>query len=96
MKQETAPTGWMSLGIDAVSLGVDTAAVIGLRMATFSAGGPRAFHEATRMISEKFEAVAYLQMELVTGGLGANPATIAHRTLRYCSKKVKANRRRLG
>jgi hypothetical protein len=86
----------MSIGIDTWSLGEDATAVIGLRLAKIARGGPSAIRETIRMVIEKVEAMAHLQFALMTGALGSNPTAIAHNALQYSSRKVQANRRRLG
>jgi hypothetical protein len=48
------------------------------------------------MVAEKMKAAAQLQTAFMTGGLGTTPAVVAKTTLRYYSKKVRANQRRLG
>jgi hypothetical protein len=96
MKHKSDSGDWMSIGIESWSLGEDAMAVIGLRLAKIATGGSSAIREAIRMVTEKVEATAHLQFALMTGALGSNPKAIAHNALRYSSKKVQANRRRLG
>lgn len=86
----------MSIGVDTWSLGEDATAVIGLRLTKFARGESSAVREAIHMVTEKVEAMTYLQFALMTGTLGSNPTAIAHNALQYSSKKVQANRRRLG
>ena len=87
---------WMGVGLDAWTLGLEASAVIGLRTLKMARGGPAAHAEARRMIEEKIEAAAALQVRALTGGLGATPAGASARTIAHLRKKVRANRRRLG
>jgi hypothetical protein len=52
----------------------------------------RAWDEFQLMVTEKAQATVQLQVRLLTGGLGADPARGA---LDHVRKKVRANRRRL-
>ena len=87
---------WFKVGLDAWSLGVEAASVIGLRTLAIASGGPAADAEARRMIPEKVDAAFALQTLAVTGGLGLTPLTATSRALTLYSRKVKANRRRLS
>ena len=89
-------TTWMGIGLDAWQLGMDANSVIGLRLAKFATGGAAGAAEAELMVAEKMSAAAQLQNALMTGGLGTTPAAVAKRTIRHYSKKVRANKRRLG
>lgn len=88
--------GWAKAGWDAWALGLESSAVIGLRVAKIAMGGPAAGEEASRMLSEKLQSAMELQAALVTGRLGTTPLAGARNTLRHYRRKVKANRRRLG
>lgn len=87
---------WMRLGLNAWALGLESSAVIGLRMLKIAAGGAEAEAETRRMVSEKIDSVLALQMLALTGGLGATPHRAAARTVAHYRRKVRANRRRLG
>lgn len=76
-------------------LGLESAAVVGLRGLKLAAGGQRAETEVRRMVSEKLAAGFALQALALTGGLGATPSAAARKTLRHYARKVRANRRRL-
>ncbi len=86
---------WLRLGLDAWSLGVESAAVVGLRTLKISTGGPAAEAETRRMIAEKVSAAQERQMLALAGGLGFTPDQAAGRTLTHYRRKVRANRRRL-
>lgn len=77
-------------------LGLEAAAVIGLRGMRLARGGPAAQSEVRRMATEKLEAALALQALALTGGLGTTAAVAASRTLQHYRRKVRANRRRLG
>jgi hypothetical protein len=86
---------WMSLSLDAWSMGVEAQQVIGLRLAKMALGGAGAADEATLMVSEKMQTAMATQgaavLALMSGQAGAIPA----RTLVAYRRKVSANRRRL-
>ena len=88
-------SSWMRLMTDSYRLGLETQAVVGLRLAKLAAGDLAATREANRMISEKMVAAAELQMKaasaMLTGRAGTMPAT----TVAHYRRKVRANRRRL-
>lgn len=87
---------WMEIAAASVALGMESAGVIGLRVAGAAAGGPGAADEAWRMWSEKVTAFAELQTRFLTGTLGSTPSGTARATLKHYRGKVAANRRRLG
>ena len=87
---------WMEIAGSAAVLGMESAAVIGLRFAGAAAGGPKALDEAWLMWSEKVNAFVELQTRLVTGSLGSTPAGAVSSTLKHYRRKVAANRRRLS
>ena len=87
---------WMEIAAASMALGMESAGVIGLRLAGAAAGGPNAADEAWRMWSEKFTALAELQTRFLSGSLGSTPSGTARATLKHYRRKVAANRRRLG
>jgi hypothetical protein len=86
----------LRLGLDAWTLGMEAASVIGLRMMKAAAGGPAAEAEGRRMVGEKIAAAADLQLMAMTGALGMTGAGAAAKTLAHYRRKVRANRRRLS
>ena len=86
---------WFDIWLDAMSLGLEAASVIGLRVVTIGAGGPAGLAEAQRMIGEKIEASLTLQAKAITGGLGITLFSAATGTLDHYRQKVLANRSRL-
>ena len=88
--------GWATAGFDAWTLGIEAAAVMGLRTAKIAMGGDPDGSEARLMVAEKLQSTFELQMAMVTGGLGATPLQGSRAVLRHYKRKVSANRRRLG
>jgi hypothetical protein len=87
---------WMTIATDAWLLGLEASTVMTLRTMKLAAGGPAAQTEATRMVAEKAQALAELQMKAATGALGTSPKAAAKKTLSHYRRKVRANRRRLS
>ena len=86
---------WLSVGLDAWSLGAEASAVMGLRMIRLAAGGAAAEAEARRMVTEKVEAALALQALALSGGLGTTAHGAAAKSMAHYRRKVRANRRRL-
>ncbi len=87
-------TGWMALGFDAWSLGLEASSVIGLRTLKLAAGGTAAQAEAEQMISEKVDSLFTLQT-MALNNLGASPVGTTHKAVTHYRRKVRANNRRL-
>lgn len=87
---------WMEVAAETAALGMESAAVIGMRLAGAASGEQRAAAEAWRMYSEKVVALAELQTLFFTGALGTTATGAARKTLKHYRRKVAANRRRLG
>ncbi len=87
---------WMTLAFDSWCLGVESSAVMAMRMARLSTGDAAAAAEARLMVAEKIEAMAALQMRAWTGTLGSTPERQARATVAHYRKAVGRNRRRLG
>lgn len=75
------------------ALGLESAAVVGLRSLTIAAGGAAAQREMTRMVSEKVAAAMELQARALTGGLSGDALS---KSVAHYRRKVRANRKRLG
>ena len=86
---------WFGVWLDAFSLGLEAASVVGLRVLTIGAGGGAGLAEAQRMISEKIEVSLTLQVKAMTGGLGITALSAATGTLDHYRQKVLANQSRL-
>ena len=91
----TEQAAWLKLGIDAWSLGWQAARVMGLRSARIAEGGPAAGMEAWLMLTEKWQAAAEIQTELLARGPDASPEATTRRTIAHYRRKVAANHRRL-
>lgn len=87
---------WMKLAMDSWSLGLEASTVVGMRMLKLSQGGPAAAAECDRMVREKLDAAAEMQLLAMTGGLGATSGSAAAKAVGHYRKKVRANKRRLG
>jgi hypothetical protein len=87
---------WAALGLGAWRLGLDSAAVIGLRSLKIAAGGSAGAAEVRRMVTEKIDAALALQALALKGGLGATPQRAAAKTLAHYRRRVQANHRRLS
>ncbi len=87
---------WMTLAFDSWRLGVESSAVIAMRMARMATGDAAAAAEARLMVSEKIEVLAALQMQAFTGGLGTTPERQARATVARYRQAVGRNRRRLA
>jgi hypothetical protein len=87
---------WFGIARDAVRLGIEAQSVVALRLARLAVGGPSSSAEARRMMAEKLDALAKLQvaaaLTVCTRGQGAS---IARKALGIYGKRVRANRRRL-
>ena len=87
--------GWLTVSLDAWSLGAESAAVAALRMSKMAAGGSAGAREAALMVSEKVQAGLELQALLLAAG-PQTPLGGTNKVLRHYQKKVAANRRRLS
>lgn len=87
---------WTSLAFDSWRLAWEASTVIGMRLAQFSLPHASNPAEAQRMVAEKIQAAAEIQMKALTGALGATPHAAARKTVAHYRKKVNSNRRRLS
>jgi hypothetical protein len=82
--------------VDAARLAAEIPAVIALRLAKLSLGGPAAATEAALMVNEKLHAAATAGL-MAAAAFGRGQADgDAAAILRLYRRKVAANRRRLG
>jgi hypothetical protein len=93
MKRRLDP--WLSVGLDAWTLGVEASAVIALRALKFAAGGAAAESEAYRMVAEKVAAGLDLQAKAVSGALGYSAAGATVKAVGHYRRRVRSNLRRL-
>jgi hypothetical protein len=87
---------WLDLTMDSWLLAADAQTVIGLRMLKLAAGDRASATEAQLMISEKLEAVAQVQVQMLTDTLSGSGHLATQRALAHYRRKVGANRRRLS
>ena len=78
----------MSLAEDTALLALEAQIVIGMRLGQLSLGGPEAWIEAHRMVTEKASAFAEAATVLAAGGS-------AHEVVKGYREHVQANVRRL-
>lgn len=93
---KSAHPSWKKVGEEALLLGGEAGAVIGLRSARLVKGGSAGCWEAQRMVTEKIVAHCQLATEIVTGQAGLSPADMSLHALRHYRRWVRANRRRLS
>ena len=87
---------WFSLSSQAAVLGLEAQRVIALRLMRIAAGGALAESEASRMITEKVEALGEAQTVAAIATLkGRNSRQVARKVFRVYKKRVRGNRRRL-
>jgi hypothetical protein len=87
---------WMEIATATLTLAMESADVVGLRVLKAAQGGPNAADEAWRMYAEKITALAELQTRILTGSLGSTPAAATSQSLKHYTRKVRGNRRRLA
>lgn len=78
-----------------MQLGVEAQTVISLRLLKLTFGGPSAFAEAERMVSEKALAAMDAQTDFLSHALVGRPHRASSRALTLYRHRVRANRRRL-
>ena len=61
---------WLALSFKALQLGLDAQNVVALRMLRLAAGGSRMRTEASRMVSEKAEAIVEAQVVAAAAAMG--------------------------
>ena len=87
---------WLALSFKALQLGLDAQNVVALRMLRLAARGSRMRTEASRMVSEKAEAIVEAQVVAATAAMGGQKDhIIAGKTLIF-KKRLSANERRLS
>jgi hypothetical protein len=90
-------SSWFALATKAAQLAFEAQNVMALRLMRLAAGGPYSHAEASRMISEKFVALAEAQMIVAVGATaGRSSNVVAGKILGTYKKRVRANRRRLS
>lgn len=87
---------WLDLCTDAVRLGFEAQAVIGLRVARAVAGGPAAEAEAHLMIAEKTRALLDTQLLFARSMIAGEGHLAPARALALYRRRIQANQRRLA
>ena len=88
---------WFALSFKALQLGLDAQNVVALRMLRLAAGGSRMRTEASRMVSEKAQAIVEAQVVAAAAVMaGQKDHIIAGKTLKVFKKRLSANKRRLS
>ena len=88
---------WISLTFKMIQLGLAAQNVAAQRLMRLAAGGTQGQAEATRMINEKFFALAEAQMIGTMGAVtGRSADVVAGEIVQTYHKRVRANRRRLS
>jgi hypothetical protein len=86
---------WLGMSRDLGLLAVEAGEVMARRSLKLARADRCAWDEFQLMVTEKAEAAIQLQVRLLTGQLGADPAVAARGALDHVRHKVRANRRRL-
>ena len=87
---------WFSLSSQTAMLALEAQSVIALRLMRIAAGGALAKSEATRMVTEKVQALGEAQTVAAVGSMrGRNSRHIAKKVVGVYKKRVRGNRRRL-
>ena len=83
-------------GLAGLSLAWNVPQVMGLRLAKIARGGKRGQAEARLMVAEKVAAAAQAQGIMVKAMMSGSAEKGADQVMRMYSRKVAANKRRLG
>ena len=86
---------WIDLTFDSWRLASESQAVIGLRMMQLATGTATAT-EVGLMVSEKIQAAAEVQAQMLTSALTGATHLAPRRAVAHYRRKVRANRRRLS
>ena len=88
---------WVSLSSQTAMLALEAQSVIALRLMRIASGGALARSEATRMVTEKVQALGEAQAIVAVGAVtGRNRRHIAKKVVGVYKKRVRGNRRRLA
>jgi hypothetical protein len=87
---------WLGLAFDTFQLGIESQAVIALRLAKIAQGDGAAWTEANLMVAEKAQSLAELQTRMVMSAVAGTPPVTPRKAVAHYRKKVRANRRRLS
>jgi hypothetical protein len=88
---------WFSVSSQTAMLALEAQSVIALRLMRIAGGGALARSEATRMVTEKVQALGEAQAVAAVGSVtGRNRRHIAKKVVGVYKKRVRGNRRRLA
>jgi hypothetical protein len=88
---------WFTIARDAARLALDAQSVVALRMARFASGAEFDWREAQRMTTEKFAALAQVQVATAFSLMsGKRAPAIAKKAIGIYGKRARRNRRRLS
>ena len=88
---------WFTIARDAARLAIDAQSVVALRLARFASSPDFDWREAQRMTTEKFAALAQVQVATAFSLMSGKQApAIAKKALGIYGKRVRRNRRRLS
>lgn len=90
------PFDAFTLGLDLARLGADAQIVIAERLTRIARGDFAAGQEAVRMVAEKALALGEVQASLVAAAAHGRLPQVGPDIVKMYSRKVRANRRRLG
>ncbi|GGK21407.1 hypothetical protein [Salinarimonas ramus] len=86
---------WLDLWLASARLGIESQAVVGLRLFGMATGSVPAAHEAGLMVPEKLGALADAQYVIARAALTGRGSYAAEDVVRLYRRRVRANRRRL-
>jgi hypothetical protein len=88
---------WFAIAQDATRLSIEAQRVVALRLARLARGGKTGRAEAHRMVAEKVEALAQVQVAVATGVLSGQEApALTRKAIGIYGRRVRSNRRRLS
>ena len=86
---------WLSLSMNAWRLGLESQAVISLRLLKAAGGGAGAAREAEIILAEKVAATLALPGQVMGAGLDLIGPAAPSKAIAHFRRKVRANQRRL-
>ncbi|MCB4770316.1 hypothetical protein LGR54_17035 [Ancylobacter sp. Lp-2] len=92
----TYPFALLSLGMNMARLGLDAQVVVAERLHLLAKGDLTAGVEATRMVAEKMLAMGEANARLAHAAASGRLDRVGPEIVKLYSRKVRANRRRLG
>ena len=88
---------WFTIARDAARLALDAQSVVALRLVHFARSSEFDWREAQRMVSEKAQALAQVQVDTAFSLMsGKRAPAIAKKAIGVYGKRLRQNRRRLS